>query len=132
MTKLDVGDRFTHSDGKQYEIVGHYAMSYKTQRISPVSDKPWGQVFSMIPPDGSANEGAPVVSINLRFRVIDQEAFNKALVDLEETLWVDGATEGTLEEKVITLVTHLDVLAVYHARQEMPLGWLAVGLERIQ
>ena len=124
---MDVGDRFTHSDGKLYEIVGHNAMSFATQALNPKTDKPWGQIYSMIPPQ----QEQPVVGIKLRFRVIDRKLFNEALVDLEESLWVVGATKGTLEEKVVTLVTHLDVLAVYHTRQEKPLGWNAVGLERI-
>ena len=46
---MDVGNRFTGHDGRLYEVVGHYSMSYKTQAVNPETGKPGGETFSMIP-----------------------------------------------------------------------------------
>lgn len=44
-----IGDRFTHTDGKLYQIVGFYSMSCQTRLVDPETDAPCGGVFSMIP-----------------------------------------------------------------------------------
>jgi hypothetical protein len=127
---MDVGDRFTGHDGKLYEIVGHYSMSYKTQLVSEETDKPVGEVFSMIPPATDNKVNAPVVDINFRFRVIDQEQLQESLEHLEEQGF-HAATKGTFAQKVESVVCNLDVLALSPSGEQQPLGWNDVGLERI-
>jgi len=58
--KWKVGDRFVHTDGKTYEIVGHYSMSERTQEVDPETGGTFGGFYSMIPPesvdDSEAND----------------------------------------------------------------------------
>lgn len=44
-----IGDRFRHNDGKTYEIVGHYAMSFRTREVDPSTGAMFGGYYSMIP-----------------------------------------------------------------------------------
>ena len=49
---MKIGDRFVAMfDGRMYQVVGHYPMSYKTRWVNPETDEPCGEMFSMCPGD---------------------------------------------------------------------------------
>ncbi len=65
--------------------------------------------------------------VNLQFHLVDQRLFIEALEELESQDGIAYSGES-IDEEISRIVTNLDVLALVRNK---PLGWLDVGLERI-
>ena len=71
------------------------------------------------------------ITVNLSFNVIDDGLLEKALLVLDDSeVFGEGedSSQNDLGEKVDLIVSHLDVIALAFGH---PVGWLDVGLERI-
>jgi hypothetical protein len=108
---MDVGDRFTGHDGKLYQIIGHYAMSYKTQEVDPETDKPRGETFSMIPPPGGETFKATRMlcascTTNQDFDLVPEHKGPRPDYQCRECGWYQTSTEGGYSETLITWLHH--------------------------
>jgi len=73
-----------------------------------------------------------IVTVTMRFRIFDEDAFEMALEDLEHAeVFGEGesAADNTVEENIGILITNLDVIANY--RETETTCFLDVGIERI-